>query len=81
LVSRGGDVEKLRKPLEKRTTSFSTKKQNFAEVVNKFQYVFGDVSVGSKLAGPFAGGMEDTDQLHNIAANTIRNYVGRSRDN
>jgi hypothetical protein len=35
---------------------------------------------GSKLAGPFAGGMEDTNQMHNIAAHTIRNYVRRSRD-
>jgi len=34
----------------------------------------------SKLAAPFAGGMEDADQLNNIAAHTIRNYVRRSRD-
>jgi hypothetical protein len=36
--------------------------------------------MGSKLAGPFAGGMEDTNQLHDIATHAIRNYVRRSGD-
>jgi hypothetical protein len=49
-----------------------------------FSLFLGGVSclrrVGSKLAGPFAGGMEDTNQLYNIATHAIRNYVRRSWD-
>ncbi len=33
-----------------------------------------------ELARPFAGRMEDADQLHNIVAHAIGNYVRRSRD-
>ena len=32
------------------------------------------------MAGPFAGGMEDTNQLYNIAAHAVRNDVWRARD-
>ncbi len=33
-----------------------------------------------KMLGPFAGGMENADQLHNLAAYSIGDNIRRSRD-
>ena len=74
-------MEKLRKVLEKKAADFQRENQKTVEVVNKFYLVFCGVSRGvSKMAGPFAGSMEDTNQLYNIAAHAIRNNVWRARD-
>jgi hypothetical protein len=74
-------VEKLRKALEKKAAVFQFRKQNTADIVNDFQFAFGFGGDSIlKMDGPFAGGMEDTNQLHRIATHAIRNYVRCSWD-
>ncbi len=73
-------MEKLRKALEKRAASIHRgQARKGLSVKNEAQEVIARCD-GSKPAGPFAGGMEDTDQLHHIGAHAIRNDVRRSRD-
>jgi hypothetical protein len=72
-------VEKLRTALEKKTTGFIVcKQENICRSSAKRESL--SRRNDSKLARPFAGCVEDADQLHNVAVHAIGNYVRRSRD-
>ena len=73
-------MEKLRKALEKKAVCFCCLQAGkHSSVKNEAREVFGHYS-GSKLAGRFAGGMEDKQQLDGVAAYAVRNDIRRARN-
>jgi hypothetical protein len=83
-VLAGWECGKTEEGSGKKGSEFLNGKSRMARRLSiSFVLYFGGISclrrMGSKLAGPFSGGVH-TDQLHNIAAHTIRNYVRRSQD-
>jgi hypothetical protein len=92
LVWRGfwrvGDVEKTEEGFGKKALLLAEQEQEKVDASSSAQVFFASRIVSrrwgrrnvSKLAGPLAGGMENTEQLHRVAAHAIGNDVWRVSD-